>query len=279
MNKFKRMFRSIFPILFVSALMGFFVVGVYAASTIGTNMVTAGTVHVGGDAAQTKFEVQGTASASYFLTGNTIQVGGYASVAYNRFGTTATTEAHYISTTNDVLVNGDLEVDGSASFAGPASISNTLYIGTMGKTGNVGVGTTSPAGQFDVNGGKLIVLSGGNVGIGTTVPQAVFDFQAGLNAYAFIGGQDGQGHRGVKIGQDASGFAYIQGIANLADTPKDLSLQLDGGFVGVGTQTPQTKFEVQGTASASYLLTGNTLQVGGYSSVAYSRFGTATTTE
>src|SRR3989338_6735314 len=152
MNKFKRVLGSIFPILFVSALMGFFVVGVYAASTIGTNMVTTGTLHVGGNAAQTKFEVQGTASASYFLTGNTIQVGGFASVAYNRFGTTATTEAHYISTTNDVLVNGDLEVDGSASFAGPASISNALYISTQGKTGNVGVGTTSPITKFEVLG-------------------------------------------------------------------------------------------------------------------------------
>src|SRR3989338_5866247 len=135
MNKFKRMFRSIFPILFVSALMGFFVVGVYAASTIGTNMVTTGTLHVGGDAAQTKFEVQGTASASYFLTGNTIQVGGYASVAYNRFGTSATTEAHYMTTTNDVLVNGDFEVDGSSSFSGPASVSDTLFVSTWGKTG------------------------------------------------------------------------------------------------------------------------------------------------
>jgi hypothetical protein len=40
--------------------------------------------------------------------------------------------------------------------------------------GNVGIGTTSPAGLFDVN-GKLTVLSGGNVGIGTTTPGSALD--------------------------------------------------------------------------------------------------------
>ena len=69
-----------------------------------------------GGATSTVFEVQGTASASYFLTGNTIQVGGFASVAYSRFGTAATTHSNYITTTNDLLINGDFEVDASAQF-------------------------------------------------------------------------------------------------------------------------------------------------------------------
>lgn len=77
----------------------------------------------------TTFEVQGTASASYFLTGNTIQVGGYASASYNRFGTVATT--HALSATNDVLINGILEVDGKAFFDDTASVSgNFEVIGT-----------------------------------------------------------------------------------------------------------------------------------------------------
>lgn len=44
--------------------------------------------------------------------------------------------------------------------------------------GNVGVGTTAPAGLFDVN-RKFTVLSGGNVGIGSTVPQERLDIGAG----------------------------------------------------------------------------------------------------
>ena len=69
---------------------------------------------------QGRGEFEGTASASYFLTQNTIQVGGTtATVSYNRFGSVATT--HALSATNDVLINGKLEVDGSAYFDGGTS--------------------------------------------------------------------------------------------------------------------------------------------------------------
>lgn len=67
---------------------------------------------------QTVFEVQGTASASYFLTGNTLQVGGFASLAYSRFGIAATTHAGTISGKSDLLVVGGFEVNGSAAFDG-----------------------------------------------------------------------------------------------------------------------------------------------------------------
>ena len=136
-----------------------------AAGTVNVLVIDTTNTRVGiGAIPGTTFEVQGTASASYFLTGNTIQVGGFASVAYNRFGTVATTNS--LSATNDVLINGKLEVDG-----------NTFF----------------------------------------------------------------------------------------------------DGLVGIGGAT-NTKFEVQGTASASYFLTGNTIQVGGFASVAYNRFGTVATT-
>ena len=45
--------------------------------------------------------------------------------------------------------------------------------------GNVGIGTTTPAGLFDVN-GKFTVLSGGNVGVGTTTPGATFDIASAV---------------------------------------------------------------------------------------------------
>ncbi|MEK7603683.1 MAG: hypothetical protein AAB461_01005 [Patescibacteria group bacterium] len=84
-----------------------------------------GKVGIGG-ATNTKFEVQGTASASYFLTGNTIQVGGFASVAYNRFGTTATTNG--LAATNDVLINGILEVDGKTFLDATASVTTGFEV-------------------------------------------------------------------------------------------------------------------------------------------------------
>ena len=174
--------------------------GVFGASTLGTNMSTTGTfaqtvgsasaalfqnaagtvttlsidttnVRVGvGAAASTTFEVQGTASASYFFTTNTLQAGGTfaaASVAYSRFG--ADTTGHTLAAADDVLFSGLVEFNDNAFF-------------------------------------------------------------------------------------DAR--------------------------VGIGAGAPATKFEVQGTASASYFITTNTIQAGGTfaaASVAYSRFGADTT--
>src|SRR3989344_9379866 len=105
-------------------------------------------------APSTILEVQGTASASYGQFANTIQVGagGIASVSYNRFGSSTTSQAHYITGSSDLFISSDLEVDGSVSFNGPASISNTLYLSTLGKTGNVGIGTTGPSDKLQVQG-------------------------------------------------------------------------------------------------------------------------------
>ncbi|MEK7138802.1 MAG: hypothetical protein AAB799_01335, partial [Patescibacteria group bacterium] len=96
---------------------------------------------------QGRGEFQGTASASYLLIGNTLQVGGFSSVSYSRFGTSTTAHSNYISTTNDLLISGDLEVKGTASFAGVASISGNLNV-----FGNIGIGTTATPNQLTVVG-------------------------------------------------------------------------------------------------------------------------------
>ena len=175
---------------------------VFADSTIGTNMSTTGTFlvnpasnsatsvrfqnaagtnyfiadstnrRIGLRAApSTVFEVQGTASASYFLTGNTIQVGGYSSAAYSRFGTNTAT-ASAISTTNDLLISGNLEVDlrsyfdKPAEFQGTASASyfltrNTIQVGANASVAysRFGSNTTTHAGT--VSGSNDLLISGG----------------------------------------------------------------------------------------------------------------------
>ena len=76
----------------------------------------------------TTFEAQGTASASYFLTGNTIQVAGYSSVAYSRFGTATTGYSTDIDASNDLLISGALEVNGKAFLDNTASVAGAFEV-------------------------------------------------------------------------------------------------------------------------------------------------------
>ncbi|MDO8715536.1 MAG: hypothetical protein Q7J73_01830, partial [Dehalococcoidales bacterium] len=112
-------------------------------------------------APSTVFEVQGTASASYFLTGNTIQVGGYSSAAYSRFGTDTTGHASDIDTINDLLISGALEVNGNVFFDGKASISDNFQTAgrfIFGDNGDTGEINTS---DWDIsNTGALTGISG-----------------------------------------------------------------------------------------------------------------------
>ncbi|TSC91273.1 MAG: cell surface glycoprotein, partial [Parcubacteria group bacterium Gr01-1014_2] len=254
-----------------------------------------------GAAPSTVLEVQGTASASYLLTGNTLQVGGFASAAYSRFGTGTTSEAHYITGSSDLFITEDLEVNGSVSFAGPASISNTLYVSTLGNTGNVGIGTTAPVGNLNLHAavGSDTSLYLTDADVGTTSNKfGLFEVLGATSGGMRITGWSDTNDVGLSfVGQIGNGdttdtamrFRAGEGTGTLGSLePTEIAFQFDNsttslitilgsGYVGIGTTGPSTIFEVQGTASASYLLTGNTLQVGGFASVAYSRFGTDTT--
>ncbi len=160
-----------------------------AASTIGTNMSTTGTfaqtvgsataalfqnaagtttvlqvdttnTRVGvGAAPSTTFEVQGTASASYFFTSNSLQVAGTtATVAYSRFGTGTTGNAGEMNAANDLLISGSLEVDGKASVASNFQTSGR-FIADTGASHSF-AGDLYMSGNF-VAGATTASLSGG----------------------------------------------------------------------------------------------------------------------
>jgi len=179
-------------------------------------------------------EFQGTASASYLLTGNTLQVGGFSSAAYSRFGTATTGHSNYISASNDLLISGDLEVRGTVSFGGVASIS--------GVTSLNGIRYTWPSADGSAN-------------------QFLQTNSSGALTWATAG--------------VASNSLDFDEFVNSMTLDADLTINRAGFKIGLGA-APSTVFEVQGTASASYGLFGNTLQVGGYATVSYNRFGTST---
>ena len=75
-------------------------------------------------------------------------------------------------------VDGYTVLRGSADIPGGSfSVGGSTFVI---KGGSVGIGTTNPAGLFQVGGGSFTVLNSGNVGIGTTAPGARLDVGGGV---------------------------------------------------------------------------------------------------
>ena len=151
---------------------------------------------------------------------------------------------------------------------------NTFYVDSANN--RVGIGTASPTTTLDVNGAANI---SGALTVSGTLTATTIDFNTASAQYFYA--QPGTAASpSFAFDLDKDTGIFRPALNQLAFSTLGIErLRIDSnGNVGIGTTSPITTFQVQGTASASYLLTGNTLQVGGYASVAYSRFGTATTT-
>jgi len=121
-------------------------------------------------------------------------------------------------------------------------------------SGNVGVGTTSPAGKLQVSGGNAIF--DGNVGIGITSPSeklhVVGNIGISAGANAFIGTKDNY-------------------ALSLRTNNADRIFITSGGDVGVGTSAPGYKLDVNGVIRAtSYIKAESYLQ--SYSTTPYVDF-------
>jgi len=112
------------------------------------------------------------------------------------------------------------------------SVPQTLTTNDIIATGNVGIGTTSPAAGLQVARGS------------TTIPAA-----GASTASAVFGNSTSDDNYGVAIGANSSGVGYIS--AQRTDgtaTTYNLAVQPNGGDVGIGTATPGAKLHVDGTA-------------------------------
>ena len=123
-----------------------------------------------------------------------------------------------------------------------------------------GAGVNNIAAYLSSSGGtnnySLIVPSGGGwAGIGTTAPNFLLDIQRDITmdgditpdkAQLSLGGSSTPGKRMI-LGYDVNGngFAYIK-AGNYGVSWTNLSLQPNGGNVGVGTTGPVQKLEVSG---------------------------------
>jgi len=102
---------------------------------------------------------------------------------------------------------------------------------------NVGIGTTSPAAGLQVASGS------------TTIPAA-----GDSTASAVFGNSSSSDNYGVAIGANSSGVGYISSQrTDGTATTYNLAIQSNGGFVGVGTDSPDAPLHVLNDSSANVL--------------------------
>ena len=122
----------------------------------------------------------------------------------------------------------------AVSFSGSAP-SNSLVIIS---TGRLGLGTSAPSAGLTVGLGSTSVPAAGSSG--SSGPAALFGNSVGLQTY------------GLAVGATTAGLGYIQ--AQRADgtaTTYNLTIQPNGGNVGIGTTSPDALLDVENSSGAS----------------------------
>ena len=118
--------------------------------------------------------------------------------------------------------------------------------------------------RFDGSSGEIMRMeAGGNVGIGTTSPAAGLQVALGSTtiptagastASAVFGNSTSDDNYGVAIGANSSGVGYISSQrTDGTATTYNLAIQSNGGFVGVGTDSPDAPLHVLNDSSANVL--------------------------
>lgn len=191
-----------------------------------------------GNAAENGNVLIGTTTNSTYK----LDVNGTARVNGNFVAGASTTSGMFFNTANDSL-----------------SITNQRVLEKSGS--NILIGYTCDSLQFrTVSTERMRIDSSGNVGIGTTSPGFKATVAADITknndvtdgtAQLSLQGSTTPGKRMI-LGYDinSNGFGFIKsGYLGVAWTP--LSLQPDGGNVGIGTTTPSVKLDVVGAINSS----------------------------
>ncbi|MEK7506870.1 MAG: hypothetical protein AAB566_02350, partial [Patescibacteria group bacterium] len=201
------------------------------------------------------FEIQNSGGSRLFvvegggaiIASGAAQFGGLsvATASYSRFGTAATTHAGSITTTNDLLISGDFEVDGSAAFDGFTLLNNASVSGNFE--------LTNPSALFGINAGNVINTMfevGGTASISgaTTLRGITYTWPSADGSSGQVLKTNGSGALSWGVGLASNSLDFDEFVNSMT---LDANLTINRGtgnyFIGIGS-APSTVFEVQGTA-------------------------------
>ena len=202
------------------------------------SITTAGNVGIGSTAPQTTLHLSTTASSTLTIQNTTNS--GNATLNFRDEGGTDQYSIYYALGANRAynLVNGNgltiysSQASGEIARFGTATGYTDSYF-----TGNVGIGTTAPSTKLQISGGNS-----------STPATALFSIQKNEEGYGLFSGVLG------------SGVSWMQSATKTQSAYYGLSLQPNGGNVGIGTTTPSQKLHVEGNATVTGVIYTNIVQ-------------------
>jgi hypothetical protein len=222
-------------------------IGYSGANATGANsLIAVGNVGIGITNPSTKLQVVGTSAfnAEAISYGGTVQSvlidgnGGNAALTIN-----ATSAYAYLNFAQAGTTKFEIGVEGAATNLGSLYINHNIQVGSAGAAmfikksdGHVGIGTISPSSKFEVydsaNANTVSITSDGA------------NEQLRIRRYSNTNEQ-------LIFGFHSSDYGYIQAVEQ-AVAYRPLSLNPNGGNVGIGTATPDGQLHIDsGTSGAT----------------------------
>jgi hypothetical protein len=148
-----------------------------------------------------------------------------------------------------------------------ANVSNALYFKTgsglfsyTGAIKTIGEGTNAARmGLFTLASAsanniqeRMSITDGGNIGMGITTPQTALHINPNAAGSLLIGtNKNAGGYTNVEMGisTQSNGYGYVQATKASGTSYGSLSLNPNGGNVGVGTTTPNATLDVHGSVA------------------------------